>query len=163
MRTDTKRFVYLALLSAMAIILSMIESTYIGSFAYGIRVGLANIMALITVRLLGIRAMWVVNMMRVFVGMMLRGLIFGSTFWISMGGVFLSSVSLILTTRAHSSVVFSSVISAVCHSVGQVIVVALFYHQPAIAAILPYLLLGSVPMGILTGIVAERALKRIRL
>ena len=36
------------------------------------------------------------------------------------------------------------------------------YAQPGIAAVLPYLLGGSIPTGILTGIVAKEVLKRIK-
>ena len=149
------------MLCAMAITLSLIESIYIGSFMYGIRIGLANIIALITIHMMGIREMIIVNIMRVVISTLMRGLIFGSTFWISLGGVALSSIVLIITYRLHSSVMFSSVLCAIAHSVGQVIVVVMFYMQPAFAAILPYLLVGSVPMGIMTGIVAQLVLNRI--
>ncbi len=159
--SKTKHFVYLAMLCAMAITLSLIESIYIGSFMYGIRIGLANIIALITIHMMGIREMIIVNIMRVVISTLMRGLIFGSTFWISLGGVALSSIVLIITYRLHSSVMFSSVLCAIAHSVGQVIVVVMFYMQPAFAAILPYLLVGSVPMGIMTGIVAQLVLNRI--
>ena len=38
----------------------------------------------------------------------------------------------------------------------------MFYNQPAFAAILPYMLLGSIPMGFLTGYTAKLVLDRIR-
>lgn len=160
---ETKHFVYLALLSAMAITLSIIESVYIGPFLFGIlRIGLANIVALITIKLLGVRDMIIVNAMRVVISSLMRGMIFGSTFWISMGGVVLSSIVLIILDKLHSSLMFTSVLSAIAHSVGQVVIVMLFYMQPGIAILLPYLLLGSIPMGILTGTVAHLVLKRIK-
>ncbi len=158
----TKRFVYLTLLSAMAITLNLIESIYIGSFSFGIRIGLANIIALLTIHILGIKEMIVVNIMRVVIGNLLRGLIFGSTFWISLGGVCLSSIVMILLYKMKASILFTSICSSIAHSVGQVIIVMLFYNQPAIAAILPYLLLGSIPMGILTGITAKLVLDRLK-
>lgn len=163
MHTDqTKHFVYLALLSAMAIVLSMIESVYIGPVFYMVRLGLANIIALITIKLMGPKDMLIVNGMRVVISCLLRGVIFSSTFWISLGGVALSSIALILLDRTDASLLFTSVISSVCHSIGQLIVVSLFYMQAGMAALLPYLLLGSIPMGILTGIIAGMVLKRIR-
>lgn len=161
-RMNTKHFVYLTLLSAMAITLSLIESIYIGSFTFGIKIGLANIIALITIKLLGPRDMIIVNLMRVFISTLMRGLIFGSTFWISLGGVLLSSAVLILLDHLKSSLLFTSVMCSISHSVGQVLVVMAFYNQPAVAAILPYLLLGSIPMGFLTGYVARMVLSRIR-
>ena len=87
----TKRFVYLALFSAMAIVLSMIESIYIGPIFFMVRIGLANIVALVTVKILGVKEMIIVNTMRVVISTLMRGMIFSSTFWISLGGVVLSS------------------------------------------------------------------------
>ena len=146
----------------MAIVLSIIESIYIGPVFFMVRVGLANIVALVTIKILGTKEMIIVNAMRVVISTLMRGMIFSSTFWISLGGVALSSLVLIIMDRMKSSLMFTSVMCSISHSVGQVIVVALFYMQPRIAAILPYLLLGSIPMGILTGIVAQMVLTRIR-
>ena len=161
-RTETKRFVYLALLSALAIVLSILESVYIGPVFYMVRIGLANIAALVTVKILGVKEMIIVNTMRVVISTLSRGLIFSSTFWISLGGVVLSSLALIILDKTDASLMFTSVICSISHSVGQVIIVAFFYMQPRIAVILPYLLLGSIPMGILTGITAKLVLARIR-
>lgn len=158
----TRHFVYLALLSAMAIVLSIIESIYIGPVFYMCRLGLANIIALVTVKIMGVKEMIIVNTMRVVISTLMRGMIFSSTFWISLGGVVLSSITLILMDKLKSSLMFTSIICAIAHSVGQVIVVCLFYMQAGVAAILPYLLLGSIPMGILTGITAQLVLSRIR-
>ena len=158
----TRHFVYLTLLSAMAITLNLIESMYIGSFSFGIRIGLANIIALITINLLSIKDMIIVNIMRVMIGNLLRGLIFGSTFWISLGGVILSSIALIVMHKLKSSLMFTAVVCSISHSVGQVLVVMWFYKQAAIAAILPYLLLVSIPMGFLTGYTAKLVLDRIK-
>ena len=158
----TRHFVYLALLSAMAIVLSIIESIYIGPVFYMCRLGLANIIALVTVKIMGVKEMIIVNTMRVVISTLMRGMIFSSTFWISLGGVVLSSIALILMDKLKSSLMFTSIICAIAHSVGQVIVVCLFYMQAGVAAILSYLLLGSIPMGILTGITAQLVLSRIR-
>ena len=158
----TRHFTYLTLLSAAAILLNLAESIYIGPIFGVVRIGLANIVALMTIKLLGRKEMVIVNVMRVVIGNLLRGLIFGSTFWISSGGVLLSSIALIIMDSLDSSLLFTSVISAIAHSVGQVIIVMLFYRQPLIVTILPYLLLGSIPTGILTGYIAQRVLKHIR-
>ena len=106
--------------------------------------------------------MIIVNIMRVVIGNLLRGTIFGSTFWISAGGVLLASLVLILLDRLNSSLMFTSVLMSIAHSVGQVFVVMLFYMQPGIAVLLPYLFLGSIPAGILTGYIAGLVLKRIK-
>ncbi len=146
----------------MAIVLSIAESVYIGPVFYMVRLGLANIIALITIKIMGVREMITVNTMRVVISTLMRGMIFSSTFWISLGGVVLSSIALILMDKLKSSLMFTSIICSIMHSVGQVIVVCLFYMQSGVAVILPYLLLGSIPMGVLTGITAQLVLSRIR-
>lgn len=158
----TRHFVYLALLSAMAIVLSIAESVYIGPVFYMCRLGLANIIALITIKIMGVREMIIVNTMRVVISTLMRGMIFSSTFWISLGGVVLSSIVLIILEKMKSSLMFTSVLMSIAHSVGQVIVVCFFYMQAGVAAILPYLLLGSIPMGFLTGMTAQLVLARIK-
>ena len=157
----TKRFVYLTLLCAMAITLNILESILIGPIAFNLRIGLANIIALITLYILGTKDMIIVNIMRVVIGNLLRGLIFGTTFWISLGGVFLSTIVLIICKKLNSSLIFTSILSSIAHSAGQVLVVIFIYQQAGMAITLPYLLIFSIPTGIITGIVAKAALKRV--
>ncbi len=157
----TKHFVYLTLLSAMAITLNIMESILIGPIFMSLRIGLANIIALITLFMLGPKDMIIVNIMRVFIGNLLRGLIFGSTFWISLAGVTLSSIILLICYRLRSSIVFTSILSSIGHSVGQVLMVMFIYNQAGMAITLPYLLIFSIPTGILTGFVAKAALSRV--
>ena len=157
----TKRFVYLTLLSAMAITLNILESILIGPIFMNLRIGLANIIALITLFMLGPKDMIIVNFMRVFIGNLLRGLIFGSTFWISLAGVTLSSIILLLCYHLKSSIVFTSRLSSIGHSAGQVLMVMFIYQQAGMAITLPYLLIFSIPTGILTGFVAKAALSRV--
>lgn len=159
---DTKKFVVVTMLSAMAITLNIIESIFIGNIAFGIRVGLANIIAIITIYVFGIKEMLIVNIMRVVIGNLLRGLIFGTTFWIALSGILLSSLFLIITYKLKSTILFSSIISSIMHSMGQVLCVLFIYNQVAMLAIVPYLLLGSIPMGIITGIVADKGIQLIK-
>ena len=159
---QNRRFTYLALLSAVAIALNLLESIYIGPIFGVLRLGLANIAALLALKLLGRREMIIVNVMRVVIGNLLRGTIFSSTFWISSGGVVLSSVAMLGMDKLGCSLLFTSIIGSIAHSTGQVLIVSFLYHQAGMAAILPYLLLGSIPTGILIGTIAKLVLTRIR-
>ena len=162
-KNHTKRLLYITMLSAMAIIINIFESTYLPIFPFGIRFGLANIIALIAIELLDVRAMLSVNLMRVVIGNLLRGLIFGSTFWISLSGVVLSSIVLILCKKVLKMPIMSmSMLSAVGHSTGQVLMVMLFYNQESMWMILPYLLLSAIPTGLLTGFTAKSALRLLK-
>ena len=157
-----RRFTYLALLSAVAIALNLLESIYIGPIFGVLRLGLANIAALLALKIMGRKEMIIVNVMRVVIGNLLRGTIFSSTFWISSGGVILSSLVMLGMDKLDSSLLFTSIIGSIAHSTGQVLIVSFLYRQAGMAAILPYLLLGSIPTGILIGTVAKLVLTRIR-
>ncbi len=163
MRTaSVKRFTMLALLSAMAITLNILETSMIPPIMGVFRIGLANIIALIALYMLGIRDMLIVNAMRVVIGNLLTGTIFGSVFWISFAGVILSSITLILMDIMKSSTMFTSVMSSIAHSLGQVLIVSFFYMQPSFVVVLPYFLLLSIPTGLLTGFVAKIAISRVK-
>ena len=157
-----RRLTYLALLSAMAIALNLMETAMIPPLFGVFRVGLANIIALITWKILGVREMISVNLMRVLIGSLLSGTFLGSTFWISLGGVCLSILSLLLGNMLKSSVIFTSIMSSIAHSCGQVLVVMNFYKQAMMLTTLPYFILLSVPVGILTGYVASVAIARVK-
>lgn len=162
MNNNTKRFTYLALLSAMAITLNLVETAMIPPLFGVFRIGLANIISLVTIQVLGVKEMIIVNLMRVLIGNLLSGRIFGSTFWISLGGVTLSTIVLIIFTKMKSSLLFTSVMSSIAHSVGQVLIVSLFYMTGYIAVILPYFLLLSIPTGLFTGFIAKVTSERIK-
>ena len=157
-----RRLTYLALLSAMAIALNLMETAMIPPLFGVFRVGLANIIALITWKILGVREMISVNLMRVLIGSLLSGTFLGSTFWISLGGVCLSILALLLGNMLKSSVIFTSIMSSIAHSCGQVLVVMNFYKQAMMLTALPYFILLSVPVGILTGYVASVAIARVK-
>ena len=157
-----RRLTYLALLSAMAIALNLMETAMIPPLFGVFRVGLANIIALITWKILGVREMISVNLMRVLIGSLLSGTFLGSTFWISLGGVCLSILALLLGNMLKSSVIFTSIMSSIAHSCGQVLVVMNFYKQAMMLTTLPYFILLSVSVGILTGYVASVAIARVK-
>lgn len=150
------------MLSALAIVINLFESMFIPPIQFGIRFGLANIVALIALELYGIKAMVIVNTMRVIIANLLKGMIFGSPFWISFMGVAFSTVALIVCKKLKSSLLFTSVISSIFHSFGQVLMVVYLYSQVNVFALLPILAISSIGTGILTGIIAKESLRRIK-
>ena len=160
--SKTKKMVTLMMFSALAIIINLFESAFIPPIQFGIRFGLANIMALITIKMFGIKEMLVVNTLRATIGNLLKGVIFGSPFWISFSGVAFSSIAIIVFHKLKTSLLFTSIMSAIFHSFGQVVMVMILYNQVNIIALLPILVISSVATGVLTGLIARESLKRIR-
>ncbi len=158
----TKKISYVAILSALAIVINLFESAFIPPIQFGIRFGLANIIALITIELFGYKELIFVNGMRVTIGSLLRGMIFGTQFWISFMGVVLSTIVIMICHRFKTSLLFMSVMSAIAHTLGQVLMVMVLYSQVMIASLFPLLAISSVATGILTGFVAKECLRRVR-
>ena len=159
----TRHLTYITMLAALAIVINLFESAFIPPIQFGIRFGLANIIALITIKMFTVKDMVVVNAMRVTIGNLLKGMIFGSPFWISFFGVVFSSLAIIVCHKMKSSMIFTSIMSAIFHSFGQVVMVMFFYNQANIIALLPVLVISSIGTGVLTGLVAAQVLKRIRI
>ncbi len=158
-----RKLTFVTMLMAMAIAVNIFESTYLGFLPYGIRFGLANIMAIVALEMFGIKEMIQVNVMRVVVSNLLRGTILGTTFWVATSGVVLSSLVLIIVRKMFKMPLYStSMLCAIAHSVGQVMTVAFIYQQDAFIVIVPMLLISAIPTGILTGIISTGALKRLK-
>lgn len=158
----TKKFSYITMLSALAILLNVIEGMFIPPVIFGIRIGIANIIALITIELFDIKSMIIVNVNRVLIGSILRGMIFGSTFWVSASGVILSTIVLSILSSIKSSIPFKSIMSAIAHSTGQVLAIMILYQNINMISILSILLITSIITGFLTSYVSILVLKRIK-
>ncbi len=158
----TRHMSYIALLSALAIVINLFESAFIPPIQFGIRFGLANIISLITIELFSYRDLIFVALMRVTIGSLLRGVIFGSAFMISFSGVVLSSLAIMLCHKLKTSFIFMSIISAIAHSLGQVLAVIFLYEQVNVFALFPILALSSIATGVLTGIIAKECIKRVK-
>lgn len=157
--SKTQSMSFLAMLSAMAIVLNMIENML--ALPLGVRIGMANIMALIVVHIYGVKEMIFVNLLRVVVSGLLSGIILSYPWWMSVGGVTLSSLML-MTVYKHSSFMFTGVMCAIAHSVGQILVLSFFLTSSAFMPYLGIMIIMSIITGILTGKVSEIATKRLK-
>lgn len=160
----TKKLTTVTMLVAIAIIFHLVESMVpIPVPIPGFKFGLANIVGLIALYLFGFKTMLVVNVMRVVLASLLRGIIFGTPFWLSLAGVLLSSYAAYLAFRHTKLSIYGvSMVSALFHAAGQMIVVMIIYNQVLLSSFLPILFLLSIPTGILTGHIARLVLKRLK-
>ncbi len=159
----TRKIVYLALLSALAIVLHTVDHYLSAPLPFGVKLGIANIIALLVIDIYGTKEMFVVNFFRVIVSGLLTGSLMSYPFLMSCGGVLLSSLALALLKKLTQLPMISvSIIAAVFHNIGQIIVISLIISS---AAVMPYIfvmLAASIPTGILTGMAAIEILKRIK-
>lgn len=124
----------------------------------GAKLGLANIVTLLTLVLIGYREAVLVVLLRSFLASLLAGTFLTTTFFLSFAGALGSGIvmGLVYTVaRGRLSVVGVSVCGAVTHNVCQLLVAAFLIQQAGIFMYLPYLLLFALPTGYFTGIVAS--------
>ena len=157
-----KRYTLIALLASLSIVINIIENIFFPPLSFGIRFGLANTISLITINLFGIKEMLFIVLIRLTLGNLIKGTIFGTPFMISAFGLFLSSLAIIILKKFKSSIYFMSMISAIFHTLGQMIVVTYLYNEINILYLLPILIILSLATGFLTALISKEALKRIR-
>lgn len=164
-KSKTKRMTTIAMLISISVVFHMIESMIpIPLPIPGFRLGLANIIGLITLYMLDARIMLTVNIMRVLLASLLRGILFGSGFWLSLSGVLLSSCASILAYKKTPMSMYGvSMAGSVFHAVGQVVVITWMYQQFFMQAVLPILIFLGLPTGFLIACIAKEVLKRIKI
>ena len=159
----TKKLTYVTMLTALAIVINVAENAFLPELPLGIRFGLANIIALIAINLFTYKEMTRVNIMRVVLANLISGTIFGTKFFIAIGGIILSSIALIILKKLKCTIIFSSIISALAHMIGQILVVSFIYGTLNMFLAFPLYIVSAIGTGILTGIIANEVLKRVRI
>ncbi|WP_195267890.1 Gx transporter family protein [Eubacterium sp. 1001713B170207_170306_E7] len=169
MENKTHRLVIIALYTALALILSYLESLVpIPMPVPGAKVGLPNIVTLLSLLTLGAPLTVLIITARIF----LSGFLFGSMsailYALAGGYLSLGVMTLLLKTAGKKlSLITVSVLGAVSHNLGQLIVAAAVVQNINLFwSYLPFLMLLAVPTGIVVGVAADllyRQLKKINL
>ncbi len=149
------------MLLAISIVLSIIEGLIPTGPIPGIKLGLANAVALYILYKDGVLDSIVISLLRVTLAGLIRGTIFQMGFWMSLAGMVLSLSMMILFKLAFRkfSIIGVSIIGAIFHSIGQILVAIIYLGTIYVGYYLPILVLVSVGTGILTGFIAKGLLK----
>lgn len=155
------RFIYLGVLTALAMIASYIEVLLPFSVGIaGIKLGLANIVVVITLYVLGEKEAFLVSFVRIF----LMGFLFGNMAGIlySLAGGMLSLIVMIVLFRLRKfSVSGVSIAGGVSHNIGQLTVAVFIVSNLNLLYYLPVLLCAGTVTGLLIGILAREILRRL--
>ena len=149
------------ILTAGAIVIGIIESFIPSIGIPGVKLGLANIVILITLYELGILEALFVDLARVFIVGLLRGTIFTMGFFMSLTGAILSLGIMILfhLLIKKFSIIGVSVIGALFHVFGQILVAWLFLSTPYILYYLPVIAISAIITGVFVGITANLVIR----
>ena len=127
--------------------------------------GLANVMTLLALQMLGAGAAFALAIARVLVGAFLIGTLFTPTVIVSLAGALTAASMMLLVWRClpRISLIGVSLVGALAHMVVQFLVVEnLFIHQLALYYLLPPLLLLSCFTGWFNGALAGYILWRMK-
>lgn len=166
-RLTTQKLTRLALLTAAAVVLGYIEGiiTAFAPLPPGVKLGLANTVVLYSIYTLDLGCTLILIVLKVILTGFMSGNL-AAAFLYSMAGAVLSLISM-LTVRALGrdsvSIVGVSVVGAVFHNVGQLLVAALILNTPGILFYVFVLMISAVVTGALTGLAGKRVIEILRL
>lgn len=153
----TKRVAYSAMLTALAMIFSYIETLIPFSFGVpGIKIGLANLVVLLGLYFLKPLQTMAVSVLRI----VLTSFLFGnmaSLFYSLAGGLLSFLVMLLLIKKCKGfSTVGISIAGGVSHNIGQLAVAAYVLQSTSVLYYLPVLMIAGLLSGMLIGIAGGR-------
>lgn len=160
----TRRIALCGVLMALALALSYIERFIPLQMLVplpGVKLGLANIVTLIALYLLGVREAFSILIPRCVLGALFGGGITGLLFSLT-GGMLAMGTMALMKKLPLFSVYGVSIMGAAAHNVGQIAVSMLMMNSVYIGAYLPYLLIVALFTGSATGIAGASVLRTIR-
>ena len=159
----TKKLCILALLSAVALSIWAAEGLIPPIVPLpGIRLGLANILLLLTLYLYGRRETALVLAVRLVLGAALAGTLMSFLYSLA-GGLLAFAVMALLKPRVRETKVWAlSAYAAEAHNLGQLLCARLLLGTPGIWWYLPALMLSGILTGLFTGFCARFALPLLR-
>ena len=162
----TKKLTTVAMLFALAIVLSFAESMVMPMFALppGVKLGLGNVVVMYCMVYLGYSSAFQVTLLKGFFSFLTRG--FTAGVLSTMGGLFSITIMFILIKLLKDKVNYYtlSVFGALFHNLGQLTGISIMFANTAPLAYLPVLTVSAVVMGLVTGAtlkVVIPALKRL--
>lgn len=157
----TKKIVQLALLTAVALILFVIEAQIPAIVPIpGVKIGLANIVTVFAVFAVGSKQAAAVLFCRVFLGAVFAGN-FSTIFFSAAGGACAIAVTIGLKrVLTQHQLWVAGCLGAIAHSIGQMAAAVAITQTPSLLLYLPVLIAISVVTGCFTGLCAQVMLNR---
>lgn len=158
----TRRLTISALLVALAMIFSYIEALIPFNFGIpGIKLGLANLVVVVALYLLGAKQAFMISMVRI----LLVAFTFGSLaalFYSIAGGILSFAVMVLCRKIKGLSVMGISVAGGVSHNIGQIVVAIFVVENMNLLLYVPILIIAGIVTGLLIGLVSGMVLPAVR-
>ena len=159
----TQKLTVMALTTAIALVLSFIESQIPAFVAVpGVKMGLPNIAIVYALYRLGWKEAAMISLTRV----VLVSLLFGSaaSFLYSFAGAVLSLLGMALLKKTGKfTEIVVSVAGGVLHNIGQIAMASIILETDALRYYLPFLLVSGILAGVVIGLISGILIRRIHL
>ena len=159
--TRTKKIVIISLFVSQAIVLSILERMIPINFVVpGAKLGLANIVTILSLYIFGLRETILIVLLRTFMASVFGGTLL--TFLYSISGALISLLVMYLLKRLPKdkfTIVGISVFGAISHNIGQIIMAVLIIQSLNITLYLPMLIIISIPTGLFVGYSSKKLFK----
>ncbi len=157
----TRKISYMALTTALCMVLSFVESQIPAFVAVpGVKVGLANIAVIFALYRMGWKEAAAVSLIRV----VLVSLLFGNfaALFYSLAGAVLSLAGMCLLKKTGKfTEIIVSVAGGVLHNIGQIAMASILLETDVLRYYLPLLLLSGTIAGIVVGVSSAILIRRI--
>ena len=156
-----KRIAICGILTAAALVFGFVEKLIpLVVVFFGFKLGFANIVVLFAIYKLNLFDSFAVCVLKI----LACGLAFGGPVYLlySLSGGLLSFI-VMLISKKRLNIITVSILGAVFFNIGQIICACFVLSTKAILYYLPFLVLAGVITGTLIGIIANVAIKRIKL
>ena len=160
--TPLQRLTRGALLTAIALTIFMVEAQIPVPIPIpGVKLGLANIVTIYAVYVLGPADALMILLSRIFLGAVFSGQMMTLMYSLG-GGLCCFAAMLVLRLILDKNHIWlASPVSAIFHNLGQLAVAAAVMKTWAVLAYLPYLVLAGVCAGVFTGLSAQFLIRRM--
>ena len=153
----TKKMVFLGLMVGYSLILYILE-TYIPNpfivFFPGAKLGLTNIITLVSLLIFGFKETFIIVTVRVILSSIFAGPM--SYLLFSIGGAYFSLIVMFLVNKIKGfSVIGVSIAGAIAHNIGQLLVASILVENFLMITYLPFMLATSLVTGLFVGIVSQ--------
>lgn len=159
----TKRLTKLALLATIALIIFTIESQIpVPVPIPGVKLGLANVVTVYAAFALSPGETVMILLCRIILGSLFSGNMLAMLYSLG-GGLLCIAVTLLLTkVLSVNQIWIASVVGAIFHNIGQILVAVLVMKTVLVFAYLPHLMISGVITGAFTGFAAQAVTKHMK-
>ena len=146
----------LSVLLSLAVILGYVESFIPAFFIPGVKLGLANIVVLLCILNFKWYEAFAVSVLRIIIVSLILGSFLNVTFFMSLAGGILSFIIMCILSKIKIlSPIFVSIVGAIAHTIGQIAVAIIVMDTIMVIYYLPFILLMSIPTGLLVGLITK--------